>query len=149
MDRPPRNSLGGDQADVATPTTSGGASVDGVTGAPLAAPVAETASLSANLADNALTPRAPEAKKTRFAARAAEVKEKKTVAANAKQQEKVLATAAPASADETASKAAQAAAFGRDRQGPGEEGEEGKACEGNAEGAAERQGRRRSRSRSR
>ena len=106
----PRNSLGGDATEAAT--TSGGASTGGASATTLGAPATETASMSVNLADNPLTPVAPEEKKTRFAARAKEVKEKKIAIANAKQQEKVLATAAPASADETATKAAQAAPLG-------------------------------------
>ena len=108
----PRNSLGGDATEAATPTTSGGATAGDAAATTLGAPAAETANLSANLADNALTPVAPEEKKTRFAARAKEIKEKKVAVANAKQQEKLSATAAPASAQEVASKSLQAAPLG-------------------------------------
>ena len=65
-----------------------------------------------NLDDNPLNAKAPEAKKTRFAATEPVVKEKKIKAIAAKKQDKILATAAPPSAEEKADTREQAAPLG-------------------------------------
>jgi peptidyl-prolyl cis-trans isomerase SurA len=100
----PRNALpgGGDATEAAVVTPASGS----------AAPATEVASASpesANLADNPLTPKAPELKKTRFSARAAEEKAKKANTLSAKAKEKILAKPLPASSEEKATEKIQAA----------------------------------------
>ncbi len=68
-----------------------------------------TAPESANLNDNPLTPRGPEQKKTRFAAKAKEEKEKKATTLSAKATEKILAKPLPASPEEKATQKIQQA----------------------------------------
>jgi peptidyl-prolyl cis-trans isomerase SurA len=100
----PRDALpaGGDATETAAVTPARGAT----------APATEVASASpesANLADNPLTPKAPELKKTRFSARAAEEKAKKANTLSAKAKEKILAKPLPASSEEKATEKIQAA----------------------------------------
>ena len=67
---------------------------------------------SANLADNPLTPKAPERQKTRFAAKAKEVKENKVAKISAKQQEKLSAKPEPMTAEQKTAAQVQAAPLG-------------------------------------
>ena len=102
----PRNSLpGSDDAAEATTTTPAQGRVTAVT------PTTELASAnteSANLADNPLTPKAPELTKTRFSARAKEEKEKKTKNSSAKKIEKANSKPLPETAEEKANEKTQA-----------------------------------------
>ena len=98
----PRNALPGSAGD-ATET----AAATPATGA--AAEVAAAGPESANLADNPLTPKAPELKKTRFSSRAKEEKAKKANTLSAKAKEKILAKPVAPSADEKATEKIQAA----------------------------------------
>jgi len=103
----PRNSLpGSDDADqTAVATSNSPAATVGAT--PSANEIA--ANESANLADNPLTPKAPEVKKTRFAAKAKEEKAKKATNLSAKSKEKILAKPLPPTAEEKAQEKIQAA----------------------------------------
>ncbi len=71
-----------------------------------------TVASNANLDDNPLNAKAPEAKKTRFAATEPVVKEKKIKAIEAKKEDKIIATATPATAEEKADTKQQAAPLG-------------------------------------
>jgi peptidyl-prolyl cis-trans isomerase SurA len=104
----PRNSLPGGSADETEPVVAGGAA----TVAPGAAMATGSVDQTANLADNPLTPAAPERKKTRFAASEPEVKAKKVAAVNAKATEKAIATPEPMTAEEKATAKEQAAPLG-------------------------------------
>ncbi len=106
----PRNSLPGSDAAEETTVTSLNPATAPTPGT-VTVPQTELASAgneSANLADNPLTPRAPEAVKTRFAARAKEEKEKKAKTVSAKKLEKASAKPLPESAQEKADEKTQA-----------------------------------------
>ena len=109
----PRNALPGSDEQGPTPTTSNGgvavASGAGAAGTAPAAGLTANTNESANLADNPLTPKAPELKKTRFSARAAEEKVKKTRTLSAKKKEKVLAKPVAPTAEQTATEKIQSA----------------------------------------
>ena len=117
----PRNSLPGGAED-GTPTTADGGVVAGNavpgpalgTGAVLAGDADSGAAPveTANLADNPLTPKAPERQKTRFAAKAKEVQENKVAKVSAKQQEKLAAKPEPMTAEQKTSAQVQAAPLG-------------------------------------
>jgi peptidyl-prolyl cis-trans isomerase SurA len=105
----PRNALPGGGPDEVAGATDAPGAVMASTGTSAAA---ATDSASANLEDNPLTPKAPEQKKTRFAATEKVVKEKKIATLSAKKQDKILATAAPMTDEEKANAAQQAAPLG-------------------------------------
>ncbi len=105
----PRNALQGGGADEVATTTAAPGAVMASTGS-AAAPA--TDSSSANLDDNPLTPKAPEAKKTRFAATEKIVKAKKIATVSAKKQDKIVATATPMTSEEKTAAAVQAAPLG-------------------------------------
>lgn len=110
----PTTSLPGGAED-ATATTADGGVVAGATQAVLPASDAASAAVpvaTANLADNPLTPKAPERQKTRFAAKAKEVQENKVAKVSAKQQEKLAAKPEPMTADQKTSAQVQAAPLG-------------------------------------
>jgi peptidyl-prolyl cis-trans isomerase SurA len=110
----PRTALSGGTDDVATttdpPVTPGAIPAETLGSA--TTPTAPSASTSTDLADNPLTPRAPEARKTRFSARAQELKERKAQTVGAKKLEKVNAKPIPMTAEEQAASKVQAAPLG-------------------------------------
>ncbi len=113
----PRTALqaGATEDDAASPAAVAPAPGAVMASAGTAAAVATDSSApdsNTNLDDNPLNAKAPEAKKTRFAATEPVVKEKKTKAIAAKKADKILATAAPASAEEKADTKEQAAPLG-------------------------------------
>ena len=110
----PRNSLPAGSLDSSTTGDSPAADASGAAapGAVIASNGASAAAESANLQDNALTPQAPERKKTRFAATEQSVKEKKATTITAKQAEKALSKPIPMSTEEKAAAATQAAPLG-------------------------------------
>ncbi len=116
----PRNSLPGGADDVTPVTADGGVVASGTAPANgtriSAAPEGEAAGVTpvetANLADNPLTPKAPERVKTRFAATEKEQREKKVATVSAKQQEKAAAKPEAMTATEKASAQVQAAPLG-------------------------------------
>jgi len=112
----PRSALqaGGTEDAEATPAAAAPAPGAVMASAGTAAAVATdtVAENNTNIDDNPLNAKAPEAKKTRFAASEPVVKEKKTKAVAAKKRDKIIATAAPASAEENADKKEQAAPLG-------------------------------------
>jgi peptidyl-prolyl cis-trans isomerase SurA len=111
--RAPRTALqGGGAEDVAAGTTVAPGAVMSTEGATVGSSAAVATNASVDLADNPLTPQAPEQKKTRYAAKAAEVKAKKAASVSFKKEQKVVATAAPASDEEKTSTAVQAAPLG-------------------------------------
>jgi peptidyl-prolyl cis-trans isomerase SurA len=113
----PRTVLQGGGAEDAESTpaaeapTPGAAMASGGTAAAVATD-STVADNNANLDENPLNAKAPEAKKTRFAATEPVVKEKKIKAIAAKKEDKILATATPAGAEEKADTKEQAAALG-------------------------------------
>ena len=115
----PRDSIPAGTDDVAVgtdvnsaPTSTANAAPAGVQVTPTAASSAMETASSPDLADNPLTPPAPEKTKTRFSAKAKEEKAKKVKVLTAKQQEKALATASPITADEKVTQTAQSAPLG-------------------------------------
>ena len=115
----PRDSIPAGTDDVAVgtdvnsdPTSTANAAPAGVQVTPTAASSTMETASSPDLADNPLTPPAPERTKTRFSAKAKEEKAKKVKVLTGKQQEKALATASPITADEKVTQTAQSAPLG-------------------------------------
>ncbi len=112
----PRNSLPAGSLDSSTTGDSAATSADATGAAAPGAVIASNGAFapaeSANLQDNALTPQAPERKKTRFAATEQAVKGKKATTITAKQTEKALAKPIPMSTEEKSAAATQAAPLG-------------------------------------
>jgi peptidyl-prolyl cis-trans isomerase SurA len=105
----PRNTLSGGAADGSTETAT--TDVIAAPGAVIASN-GTTPGESANIEDNALTAKAPERKKSRFAATYKDVQAKKTQTLTAKQVEKVVAKPVAMDADEKAAAQTQAAPLG-------------------------------------
>jgi peptidyl-prolyl cis-trans isomerase SurA len=112
----PRTALQGGATEDAQATPAAAAPAPGAVMASVgtAAAVAtdSTADSNTNLDDNPLNAKAPEGKKTRFAASEPVVRAKKVKAVEAKKEDKIAATATPMSAEEKADTKEQAAPLG-------------------------------------
>jgi peptidyl-prolyl cis-trans isomerase SurA len=107
----PRTALSGGTDEVAT-TTDAPVAPGTPPAETLGSATTPSAANSANLEDNPLTAKAPEAKKTRFSARAAELKAKKASTLSAKKLEKATAKPIPMTPEEQAAAKVQAAPLG-------------------------------------
>ncbi len=113
----PRNSIPAGSEDEQVGVDTGKSSTIAAPGAVMSttggiAATPQNGTNGADLADNPLAPKAPEKKKTRFAATEAQVKAKKAQTVSLKQEEKVIATPVAATTDEKSTQQVQAAPLG-------------------------------------